>query len=143
MCYVKAAKSDDGSGGDDGGSEGSLVMVTSAGGVHVWGVPALEDVGTEGTGAELTMPLLATHSLKVGRASEAMTPHPLALGACLFVTNGVGVSNTTLSMNVTPPNIPTSSFGCSGKSGGKLQAIGLLFAFGYSILSLVSVLSVP
>lgn len=62
MCYVEAANG----GRDGGGSEGSLVTVTSAGGVHVWGVPALEGVSTEGTGAELTVPLLATHSLKVG-----------------------------------------------------------------------------
>lgn len=64
MCHVEAAGG--GGGGDGGGSEGSLVTVTSAGGVHVWGVPALEGVGTEGAETELTMPLLATHSLKVG-----------------------------------------------------------------------------
>ncbi|CAN0001675.1 unnamed protein product, partial [Ectocarpus fasciculatus] len=47
------------------GSEGgSLATVTSAGGVHVWGVPALEGVGAEGSGAELKVPLLSTHSLK-------------------------------------------------------------------------------
>lgn len=62
MCYVEAANG----GGDDGVSESSLVTVTSAGGVHVWGVPALEGVSAEGAGAELTVPLLATHSLKVG-----------------------------------------------------------------------------
>lgn len=62
MCYVAPGHN----GGDGGGSEGSLVTVTSAGGVHVWGVPALEGVGAEGTEAELKMPLIATHSLKVG-----------------------------------------------------------------------------
>lgn len=66
MCYVEAANDGGGGGVDVGGSEGSLVTVTSAGGVYVWGVPALEGVGAEETGAELKMPLLATHSLKVG-----------------------------------------------------------------------------
>lgn len=65
MCHVEAA-SGDGNGGDGVGSEGSLVTVTSAGGLHVWGVPDLEGGNAEGTGAELTLPLLATHSLKVG-----------------------------------------------------------------------------
>lgn len=71
MCHVEAAKGGggDGGGGDGGGSEGSLVTVTSAGGVHVWGVPPLEGDGREGAGTELTMPLLATHSLKVGGGS--------------------------------------------------------------------------
>lgn len=66
MCYVEAATGGDGGSGDGGDSKGSLVTVTSAGGVHVWGVPAFDVVGTEGTGQELAMPLLATHSLKVG-----------------------------------------------------------------------------
>ncbi|CAM9328553.1 unnamed protein product [Ectocarpus sp. 12 AP-2014] len=66
MCHVGAASAADGGGGGDGAGSvgGSLATVTSTGGVHVWGVPALEGVGAEGSGAELTVPLLSTHSLK-------------------------------------------------------------------------------
>lgn len=66
MCHVEAAH---GNGGDDDGWRNSLVTVTSAGGVHVWGVPALDGVDVEGTGSALTMPLLATYSSKVGRGA--------------------------------------------------------------------------
>lgn len=61
MCHVEAAKGA-GGGNGSGSEEGSLVTVTSAGGVHVWGIPSLEGVVEEGT---LEVPLLATHSLKV------------------------------------------------------------------------------
>ncbi|CAM9296102.1 unnamed protein product [Scytosiphon promiscuus] len=63
MCHVAAADGEV-SDGEGAGSEGSLVTVTSAGGVHVWGVPALDGDGPAGTGEELALPLLATHSLK-------------------------------------------------------------------------------
>ena len=61
MCHVNAA---DG-GGKGAGSGGSLVAVTSAGGVHVWGVPDLDNVGLEASRTPLKVPLLATHSVKV------------------------------------------------------------------------------
>ncbi|CAM9118288.1 unnamed protein product [Laminaria digitata] len=61
MCHVAAAEG----GGKGAGSGGSLVAVTSAGGVHVWGVPDLEGGGLEGKSqAPLSVPLLATHSVK-------------------------------------------------------------------------------
>ena len=58
MCHVAAA---DGGGEKGAGSGGSLVAVTSAGGVRVWGVPDLKGV----TGTTLRVPLLATHNVKV------------------------------------------------------------------------------
>lgn len=67
MCHVAAANGESGD-EDSAGSEGSLVTVTSTGGVHVWGVPALDVDGTGGAEEELRLPLLATHSLKVGGA---------------------------------------------------------------------------
>lgn len=62
MSYVAAAA---GGGGNGAGSRGSLVAVTSEGGVNVWGVPSLEGVDGEGAGVKLEVPLLATHSIKV------------------------------------------------------------------------------
>lgn len=61
MSYVAAAAG----GGNGAGSRGSLVAVTSAGGVNVWGAPSLEGVDGKGTGVKLEVPLLATHSIKV------------------------------------------------------------------------------
>lgn len=65
MCHVAAADGEDGE-ENGAGSEGSLVTVTSTGGVHVWGVPALDGDAAGGAEEELELPLLATHSLKVG-----------------------------------------------------------------------------
>lgn len=60
MCHVAAP---DG-GGKGAGSGGSLVAVTSVGGVHVWGVPDVEGVDAKGSRKPLRVPLLATHSVK-------------------------------------------------------------------------------
>ena len=46
-------------------SGGTLVAVTSAGRVNAWGVPAFAGVATDGAGAQLEIPLLATLSVKV------------------------------------------------------------------------------
>lgn len=70
MCYVAAAtsKSDGTTRVNTSVIRGALVAVTSAGGVSVWGVPALEDVREAGEGegaAAVDVPLLARHSVKV------------------------------------------------------------------------------
>lgn len=100
MCHVEPKNESEG-GGDGAGSEGSLVTVTSAGGVHVWGVPAFEDAGTEGAGEEFMMPLLATHSLKVsGWGSRGMTPHRPVLLALL-----IACRNSHRNLNLLGDNI--------------------------------------
>lgn len=67
MCHVAPASG----GGKDAGSWGSLVAVTSAGGVSVWDVPALEGIVDveKGTGAALELPLRATLFAKVTRGN--------------------------------------------------------------------------
>lgn len=73
MCYV--APADVGEVDDD--SRGSLIAVTSTGGVHVWGAPSIENVQGDGARLPLEVPLLATHSVRVRDGSTLWGHHPM------------------------------------------------------------------